>query len=175
VARVTRQHAAAEGRHGPEPRAEHRCEAGLTLVELLITLVIMGMVSVTMSATVMATVVHSSTTRDISILDTELRRFADKVRALPYHSCATADVYDDLLAADVAALADRGITAGVTDVLLWQEDPDEPLDVSTFVRRDEVATCTSDNEDDDLQRVTVTVEMPTAPVRSVVVSKRYFP
>ena len=66
-----------------------RNERGFTLVELLITIAIMGIVSVVMIQTMTAIVLNSARNRNASVGEVELRRFAEKVRTAPYLTCGT--------------------------------------------------------------------------------------
>jgi type II secretory pathway pseudopilin PulG len=112
----------------------------MTLIELLITVLIMGVVGIGMGGTMVAITANSSTTRDASVGTTELRRIADKVRALPYEICGSVVNYTHAVDATPDALSGPGnttvdplpvgVTYQITKVEYWQPDAAHPGQVS---------------------------------------------
>ncbi len=97
-------------------------ERGFTLVEMLITVWIMGALVVTMSGAIFTMIRGSDLTRQRTLVEAELRRYADAVRAAPYQDCAD----DVAFGSDNYASTRTGQLAGATDspptVQYWNAD-----------------------------------------------------
>lgn len=120
------------GGHGPGsarrviPPADER---GATLVEVVLTVILVGLVVVTLVSALFTMTVASDRHRRLAVADAELRRYAEWLRARPYVVCAPAgdaspygfDAVDD---PDVPA----GLTARVVRVELFRyDDPTDGL------------------------------------------------
>jgi prepilin-type N-terminal cleavage/methylation domain-containing protein len=175
-----------------------RPAGGFSLVEVLVTIAIMGIVAVVMIQAMTAIVINSARNRDASIGEVELRRFAEKVRAAPYLTCGTPEGYNtsNALRDDLAALP-AGMTIGVTNVEFWvppadpdPEAPRPPTVVDEFVPIDDPGIDSCDiveiddpenpgetiqlpRDDNRLQRLTLQAEVG-AYTREVTVVKRWF-
>lgn len=97
--------------------ADSRDERGFSLVEILIALQIIGAVMVVFAAALFTMIGTSDYARRTTLAETELRRYADAVRAAPYQPCAgvvTTDPATTYGAADRYASA-RTPLAGMAD------------------------------------------------------------
>jgi len=174
------------GRAQPGARWRRRAAVdarGVTLVELLITVAIMGAVSTTMAAALSATVVRSADTRDRSTLDAGVRRAVDTLRAAPYRQCTDAGgVVDD--------------PKGAYDAIFNPAEGDPPFELPPGIKQIDVtdvkigtlnaatggwtftnecaALLASGAEDDGTQQVTVKVTATSGGSRTAVVLKRYW-
>ncbi|HST66042.1 MAG TPA: type II secretion system protein [Mycobacteriales bacterium] len=93
---------------GPRP------DAGETLTELLVTVVILGIATAGISVALGMTVKASAMQRQQALAQNALRSWAEQIGAGPYTACATAGSF----AAPSPAPA-RGLTAAVTAVQYW--------------------------------------------------------
>jgi prepilin-type N-terminal cleavage/methylation domain-containing protein len=154
----------------------HSCAretAGLTLIELLITVTILGIIATAMGGTLTATVMHSASNRDDSVLDAEIRRAIDAVRSTPYIACGYGEETDDPEGPEIGygnnlpAATDRpsGMTMSVSSVNYWNGVSGSDPDFS--------ATACPVGGDKNLQLVTITV-VYHGTTRSSTVVKRYF-
>jgi type II secretory pathway pseudopilin PulG len=78
-------------RNQPSSRAIHLChdERGDTLIEVLLTIMILGTAGIAMIGALGNTVTASAVHRKQAIAETALRSFTEAVKAEPYRSCAT--------------------------------------------------------------------------------------
>ncbi|HEY5103644.1 MAG TPA: type II secretion system protein, partial [Acidimicrobiales bacterium] len=97
---------------------EHRSEAGDTLLEVLIALVVLGMASVALLISFATSISASSTYRDVATLDSVLRTASEEVitqiqqqPAALFQSCAGA--------ANVTFSLPVGYSAAITAVSYW--------------------------------------------------------
>jgi prepilin-type N-terminal cleavage/methylation domain-containing protein len=107
-------------------------ERGFTLVEMLITVWILGAVIVTMCGAIFTMIKGSDYANRTTLAETELRRYADAVRAAPYQDCAGVPGYansDDYAATRSAPTAGTIDTAPV--VHFWKSGATD--DVSTWL------------------------------------------
>jgi hypothetical protein len=104
-------------------------ERGTTLVEVVLTVVLVGLVVVTLVSALFTMTVASDRHRRLAVADAELRRYAEWLRARPYVVCAPAGAaspygFDAIDDPDVPT----GLTARVVGVELWRyDDPSEGL------------------------------------------------
>jgi type II secretory pathway pseudopilin PulG len=96
-------------------RARGRGERGETLVELLVTVVIMGSAIVALVAGVATAVASSDTHRQDSTAEGVLRSYAERVQGASYADCATAYTTGYTVPAG-------GWTATITSILYLQSD-----------------------------------------------------
>jgi type II secretory pathway pseudopilin PulG len=73
-----------------------RNERAYTLIEMTITVWILGAIMVTLVGSLLVMVKSSDQTNRKAMVDQELRRFADAIRALPYEPCAGSSAYTGL-------------------------------------------------------------------------------
>lgn len=117
-------------------RAPGRSDAGESLVELLVTVIILGLVTSGLAASLLATGNASTLARRQAQAQNTLRSWAEEVGAAAYTDCAQAPKFAGL----VPALP-GGLTGSVTSVRYW--------DGTAFA-----ATCGTDT---GIQRVTLTI------------------
>lgn len=166
----------AQRRRGRARGAGGHDERGVTLVEIALTVVLLGLVVVTLVSTLFTMTAAADRQRRIALGDAELRRYAEWLRARPYAVCATAGEDSPY---GFAALADAdvppGLDARVVQVLLWRyDDPTAGLAGEwTEVRSD--CGAPGGQVDEGLQNVVVELTVGTgdgSSTRTVSVVKR---
>src|SRR5258708_31238909 len=110
----------ARGRRAREQRGE-------TLLELLVTVSIMGTAFVGVLAGIGATFMATDSHRQEATAETVLRNYAERVKdptGAPYVGCATTAAYSSPTGFSVPG---AGWTAAVTTALIWQGDTPPPF------------------------------------------------
>lgn len=120
-------------------RPAGRPDAGETLVELLVTIVILGIVTAGIAAALLAAGTASSMQRNQVLAQNALRSWAEQLGAAAYTACATAGSF-----AAPSPAPPAGFTATVTGVQYWNG--------TTFG-----STCAPDT---GIQRVTLRITAP---------------
>jgi len=154
---------------------------GFTLVELLVSVAILGIAVVGAAGTMFTMTVFSDFERRHALAEVEARRLAEAIRAAPYAACGTAvSTYMTYF----NPTEPGHTTAEISDFRLWLRDSTNPLDVSdarflSYPEYQAQGYCidgASDERGTDhgLQRMTVTVSVGASPPASVsfVISKR---
>src|SRR5262249_34700757 len=95
-------------------------EGGFTLVEMLITVWIMGAVTVALMGSLFTMTTASDYERRNAVVETELRHYVDAINAAPYVPCATTAAYAPATVGYTNG-ANAGVTASVNSVLVWQQ------------------------------------------------------
>jgi Tfp pilus assembly protein PilV len=121
-------------------------EAGESLIELLVTVVILGIATAGIAGALFATGRASSAHRQMALAQNALRAWAEQLDAGSYDDCAATDSFAD---PDPALPAD--FTATVSTVQYWSG--------TAFV-----STCGTDT---GVQKVTLTVTAPNGLARAV--------
>jgi hypothetical protein len=139
-------------------------ELGETLVELLVTVAIMGTAFVGVLAGIGTTFMATDSHRQDATAEAVLRSYAERMKdptGMVYVNCATSATYGTPNGFSVPA---AGWTATVTTLLYWQGDTAP----ATFTS----AVCSTDK---GLQQLTLTVKSPTGAhqaTATVVIVKR---
>lgn len=120
-------------------------ERGVSLVEVLVAVTLMGLTFTAIVGGLTTSVVGSGIQRQQATADTILRSYGDAVKAAAYVDCARAADYEP---ADVSYTVSDGFAADATVVRYWHVSQADP-DTGTFT-----GACSSD---EGLQRVTVEV------------------
>jgi type II secretory pathway pseudopilin PulG len=145
------------------PWSRRRGEVGETLLELLITVSIMGTVFVGVLAGIGTVFVATDSHRQDATAEAVLRSYAERLEDptdVPYVNCATAGTYTSPTGFSLPAAP--GWTASVTSALIWQGDAPP-----TFT-----STCTTDK---GLQQLTLRVTSPAGDhqaTETIVIVKR---
>src|SRR5690606_24061618 len=128
-------------------RAEARAERGDTLIEILVSVVIMGLVGAAVLGALMTAARASAIHRVIANAEVAGRSFAGALADTPYIPCATPADY----AAPLGYVPDGPFDITVTSVERWSGDIDQ-ADFAPF--GDGCATATiADEADSGLQRI----------------------
>jgi prepilin-type N-terminal cleavage/methylation domain-containing protein len=114
---------------------------GMTLIELMVTISIMGVAFATILAGLSGMFRSNTQTRQLAVAETYIRRYADDLQAATYVPCASAAAYQSSFSATVPT----GYTAQVASVKYWNGDASSP----SFG-----TTCATDQ---GVQQVTLTV------------------
>lgn len=122
-----------------------RAEEGVTLIELLVTIAILGTAFVTLVGGMTTAVIASDIHRKEATAGAAVRSYAEDVKAATYVSCATASSYAP---AAVSYSAPTSFTASVTGVAYWVPSPSDP-NTGSFA-----TTCSTDR---GVQRLTLQV------------------
>jgi type II secretory pathway pseudopilin PulG len=145
------------------PTLRRRGQGGETLLELLLTVAILGTAFIGVLAGIGTTLTASDTQRQAATAETVLRSYAERMKDpvdVPYVACATTATY----ATPVGfTLPTPEWSASVTTVLLWQGNTPP-----TFL-----ASCPV--PDKGVQQLTLTVTSPAGghqTVQTVVIAKR---
>jgi prepilin-type N-terminal cleavage/methylation domain-containing protein len=77
------------------PRARNE-ESGFTLVEIMITVWIMGALMVAFMGALLSMTKASDTARRITLAETEMRHFSEAIKNAPYVPCATGTDYSNM-------------------------------------------------------------------------------
>ena len=120
-------------------------ERGVSLVEVLVAVTIMGLTFTAIVGGLTASVVGSGIQQRQATADTILRSYGEVVKAGAYVDCAGPAAYEP---ADVGYVVPDGFSAEVSTVSYWHEDPVDPSTGSFG------SSCTSD---EGLQRLTLEV------------------
>jgi type II secretory pathway pseudopilin PulG len=145
------------------PRSRRRGEVGETLLELLVTVSIMGTVFVGVLAGIGTVFVATDSHRQDATAEAVLRSYAERLEDptdVPYVDCATAGTYVSPTGFTLPAAP--GWTASVTSALIWQGDTPP-----TFT-----STCAADK---GLQQLTLRVTSPAGDhqaTETIVIVKR---
>jgi Tfp pilus assembly protein PilV len=145
-------------------RTGPRGERGETLLELLVTVSIMGTAFVGILAGIGTTFVATDSHRQDATAETVLRSYAERMQdptGMTYVNCATSSTYGTPSGFTLPATP-AGWTAVVTSALIWQGDTPP-----TFT-----STCTTDK---GLQQLTLRVQSPAGAhqaTATVVIVKR---
>lgn len=145
-------------------RADRRDEAGTTLVELIVTVAIMGIAFVGAVGGILTALIGTDYQTRGSTSGIVLTSAAETIVAdsTPYAPCAAPDAYQDRLAeveppSDPASAAPARFIVTVVDVLVWDGD-------SRFVPSASVASCTPPSGDDNgVQLIQLKVTPPPGP------------
>lgn len=141
-------------------RVQGAVEHGFSLVELLVSISIMGIAVVGMAASIFSIVSISDIERRQSLAEAEVRRFAEAVQARQYVACADPAAY---LAAYNGAFAQPGLTPSVPDIDYLIADSD-PIAFS----EGKPATCTGAPTDPDTGAQQITLQITSAGAPPVV-------
>jgi prepilin-type N-terminal cleavage/methylation domain-containing protein len=146
-------------------RARDEAQHGFTLVEILITVWILGALMVAFMGGLVTMMNSSEEQRRVSTAETELRRFAESVRDYPYEACWTASQYD--AAVKVGYTSPAGFTPSVSSITYWNEAADvtpmTPTEPQTFVSSHPNCDGTLDATDDGLQQLTISMQVTGTP------------
>jgi prepilin-type N-terminal cleavage/methylation domain-containing protein len=97
------------------PAPIRRGDEGLTLVELLLALAIMGILFVVVFAG-MATFIKSTVVQRATVdLDQQIRAYSERLLSLPYQPCADGSTYNGAGAGQVAPPAGYSVTLTVNE------------------------------------------------------------
>jgi Tfp pilus assembly protein PilV len=144
-------------------RAGRNNQRGETLLEILVSVSIMGTAFVAIIAGIGTTLMATHVDRQAATAETVVRSYAERMQDpvdVPYVDCATTSTYTTPIG---FALPAAGWTASVTSVMAWQGDTPP-----TFA-----ASCPS--PDEGLQQLTLTVQSPAGfhqATKSIVIVKR---
>ena len=132
-------------------------EQGFTLVEMLITVAILGVVAVAMFGAIFTSVKASDLANRRTIAETELRRYAEYVRAANYSPCAAVSSYPNTTSGTPYTKGNASVTsATVQSVRYWTTSGD-----SGFVPNNFASTCPT--SDQGLQQLTLQVTVGSSP------------
>jgi type II secretory pathway pseudopilin PulG len=92
-----------------------RSEAGLTLIELILTISLMGVAFAAILGGVAGVYSDGATHRNAALVETWLRRYAESLDAAAYVACATTTSYNGALAPSPPA----NFSAQITAVTYW--------------------------------------------------------
>jgi prepilin-type N-terminal cleavage/methylation domain-containing protein len=102
------------------PRGAPRSDAGVTLIEVLVTISIMGIAFTALLGALIGIFQTGDTHRKVAVSETLVRRYADAVDTAPYVDCAEPTDY-------AAAVSEEppptGFTVQVTAVEYWDGNP----------------------------------------------------
>jgi prepilin-type N-terminal cleavage/methylation domain-containing protein len=141
-------------------RRPARSEAGVTLIELMVTISIIGVAFTALLAALMGVFTFGEQHRKHAVGETLVRRYADSVNNATYVSCATPASY----AAALAPAPPTSYTVSITSVQYWNGDA-----TATFG-----SSCVPAN-DKGVQRITIRVTGATSTAtvpNEVVILKR---
>jgi prepilin-type N-terminal cleavage/methylation domain-containing protein len=122
-----------------------RSEAGVTLIEVMVTIAIMGIAFTALLASLLGIFKFGDQHRQLAVAETLVRRYGDSVDNAAYVNCATAASY----AAALTPAPPSGYSVQITAIEYWNGDANVTFHSSQ-------ATCTSSG-DKGSQRVTVRV------------------
>src|SRR3954467_9641984 len=91
-----------------------RSNAGMTLIELMVTISIMGVAFASILAGLSGMFRSNDQDRRLAVIETYLRRYADDVQGAPYVSCANATAYQS----SYSAALPTGYTASLA-IAYW--------------------------------------------------------
>jgi Tfp pilus assembly protein PilV len=144
-------------------RSHRRDQRGETLLELLVSVTIMGIAFVAIIAGIGTTLMATHIDRQAATAETVIRSYAERIEDTTdtaYVDCATTSSYSNPIGFSLPA---AGWSASVTNVLAWQGDTPP-----TFA-----AGCPS--PDEGLQQLTLTVQSPAGnhqATKTLVIVKR---
>lgn len=133
-----------------------RSEAGTTLIELLVTIAIMGIAFVGVVGGIGTAIIGTDVQRKESTSGVLLTSAAEKLVAVPYEPCATTETFADLLLPNPTP----AFPVTVTRVSLWDGKPDASsrfVDVTTF------PSACAPSDDKGLQLIELTVTPASGP------------
>ena len=137
---------------------------GYTLIEIAVTVWILGIVMVVMASALVTVVRSSDLARRQTLAEVELRHYAEAVRAVAYDQCATlADYQGQVVYVPPAA---SGVTASIAAVHFWMKSSDTAPLPSLFTTSNDVAqmpSCAASGTDDGVQRIDLTVVVTGPP------------
>ena len=155
------------GRRGTG-RTDREDERGFTLVEMLITVAIMGVVSVGLSGALYTSIRASTVINQRTIAESELRRYAEAVRAATYVNCASTSTYPRYVAGTTTTTLPGGTPyspgnaavskAVVNSVAYWTPSGASNTVSSSFSNS---GSCTA--PDTGLQQLNITVTIAGTP------------
>lgn len=145
----------ADGRSPRErPARRRRDERGITLLEITITVVVLGLIGVAFGSS-MFLVTYTSARQDTeAFVQTELNELAEYVRSRPYVSCADPEAYDPHVQEPGYADAE-GVTTEIVSIGYWAP-PSDPSSWPVEPTWDAApASCTPgpDQHDPGVQRI----------------------
>jgi type II secretory pathway pseudopilin PulG len=157
--------------------ANARDEEGFTLVEILITLWIMGAVMVALIGALFTMTKASDLSKRTTIAETELRRYAEAVRAVPYTACQDADTYETAITNAGLYTPPTGftVTPNIVSVKYWTKG--SSFNSSAFVATHPSCDGTANETDDGAQQFAITVQLDGTPAITLplVITKREGP
>jgi prepilin-type N-terminal cleavage/methylation domain-containing protein len=121
-----------------------RSEAGVTLIEVMVTIAIMGIGFTALLACLAGTFTAGDQNRKVAVAQTVARKYADALSNATYVSCAVTTSYASALVSPPS-----GFTVAVTNVEYWNGD-------STATFGTSPSTCTT-NGDQGVQRLNLRV------------------
>jgi prepilin-type N-terminal cleavage/methylation domain-containing protein len=129
----------------PRTRRAERSEAGVTLIELMVTISILGIAFTALLASLMGVFSFGEQHRKLAVGETLVRRYADSVNNATYVDCATTSSYS----ASLTPAPPTGYTVTITTVEYWNGDASATFGTSQ-------SGCVSAS-DKGAQRITVRV------------------
>jgi hypothetical protein len=119
-----------------------RSEAGVSLVEVLCAVILLGAVMTTMMSAILATTVTSDQVRASALADAELHRYADYVRTKGYESCADPPTYAYPYRTTQDGAPDASVSGRVVSIDYWPK-----ADAAAFMRNGSINFVTGWAED----------------------------
>jgi prepilin-type N-terminal cleavage/methylation domain-containing protein len=148
-------------------RRREEDERGFTLVEMLISVWIVGAVMTAMMGALITMSRASDIENRTTIAETELRHYSEIVRGLSYKPCATAAYYKAQADALYAATKPTSpvITPSINaNVLYWNQSADPAAALpTTFVTSHPTCDGTPGQTDDGLQKLAIGMSVGSAP------------
>jgi prepilin-type N-terminal cleavage/methylation domain-containing protein len=139
-------------------------QCGYTLIEIVVTVWILGVVMVVMASGLVTVVRSSDLARRQTLAEVELRHYTEAVRAAAYYPCATAADYQARVV--YAAPAASGVSASITAVHFWMKSSDSAPLPNLFTTSNDVAqmpSCAASGVDDGVQRLDLSVAVTGPP------------
>jgi prepilin-type N-terminal cleavage/methylation domain-containing protein len=139
-------------------------EAGFTLVELVVTAVILAIIAGPISAIMLAGAAQAKSARDRTAADQITLAAVERIRTMPYASVGlTGGNPDGVLAATAAASLPGGTAATITTKVTWVSDPIPSAYVTHADYKKVVVTLTRSSDGKQLSQDTTDVASASAP------------
>jgi Tfp pilus assembly protein PilE len=109
-----------------------RTQRGETLIELIVSAALLGILGVGMLTALSSTIIVSNADRSFAGSETVLRSFATTLERRPYKTCTAGSSANPYSAADLAFSARTGYTTSVESVKFLNNKNDNSLSASDF-------------------------------------------
>ena len=146
------------------PRVDPADESGFTLVELIVTAVILAIIAGPISAILLAGAAQAKSARDRTAADQLTLAAVERIRTMPYASVGiTGGNPDGVLAASAPATLPGGTAATLTTKVTWVSDPIPSAYVTNADYKKVVVTLTRSSDGKQLSQETTNVASASAP------------
>jgi prepilin-type N-terminal cleavage/methylation domain-containing protein len=152
--------------HSPHPAtvADPADEAGFTLVELVVTAVILAIIAAPISAVMLAGAAQAKAARERTAADQIALAAVERIRTLPYSSVGIAGGNPDgTLAATTSASLPGGVAVTITTKVTWVSDPIPSAYITNADYKKVVVTLTRSSDGKRLAQDTTDVASASAP------------